>query len=67
MIFHPARSNGFPLRLKISTNSASGNATTGEGADVGSSENFYHWGALLGFISLIERGDLPRPEAPLPR
>lgn len=43
------------------------NATTGEGGDVKSSENFYHWGSLLGFMSLIERGDLPRPEAPLPR
>jgi hypothetical protein len=43
------------------------NATTGEGGDVKSAENFYHWGALLGFIGLIESGHLPRPEAPLPR
>jgi len=32
------------------------NATTGRGDDVGSSDKFYHWGALLGYISLIEQG-----------
>ncbi|KAA6334179.1 Glucosidase YgjK [termite gut metagenome] len=32
------------------------NANTGDGDDVGSSDKFYHWGALLGFITLIEEG-----------
>lgn len=32
------------------------NATTGQGDDVGNSDKFYHWGALLGFINLIEQG-----------
>ena len=30
------------------------NAVTGEGCDVESSDRFYHWGALLGLIGLIE-------------
>ena len=30
------------------------NAETGEGDDVPNSDKFYHWGALLGFISIIE-------------
>lgn len=41
------------------------NSQTGEGADVMSSDNFYHWGALLGVIYLIEKGILPPPEEPL--
>jgi hypothetical protein len=32
------------------------NATTGQGDDVANSDKFYHWGALLGYISLIEQG-----------
>ncbi|MDR0540660.1 MAG: hypothetical protein LBH19_00445 [Dysgonamonadaceae bacterium] len=32
------------------------NATTGVGDDVTSSDKFYHWGALLGFITLMEEG-----------
>lgn len=32
------------------------NATTGQGDDVFNSDKFYHWGALLGFINLIEQG-----------
>lgn len=32
------------------------NATTGRGDDVENSDKFYHWGALLGFINLIEQG-----------
>ncbi len=32
------------------------NSQTGECDDVGRCELFYHWGALLGFISLIEDG-----------
>jgi hypothetical protein len=31
-------------------------ATTGIGDDVENSDKFYHWGALLGFITLIEEG-----------
>lgn len=30
------------------------NATTGQGDDVFNSDKFYHWGALLGFMSLME-------------
>jgi neutral trehalase len=32
------------------------NAITGAGDDVTSSDAFYHWGALLGVISLLEQG-----------
>lgn len=32
------------------------NAVTGQGDDVERSDKFYHWGALLGYISLIENG-----------
>lgn len=32
------------------------NATTGQGDDVLRSDKYYHWGALLGYISLIENG-----------
>ena len=32
------------------------NATTGVGDDVNNSDKFYHWGALLGFINLIDEG-----------
>jgi putative isomerase len=32
------------------------NAVTGRGNDVTSSDAFYHWGALLGIISFMERG-----------
>lgn len=32
------------------------NATTGEGDDSVRSDKFYHWGALLGYITLIENG-----------
>jgi len=38
------------------------NSGTGECTDVSSSDLFYHWGGLLGFISLIENGFVPRPE-----
>ncbi|MDR0686251.1 MAG: hypothetical protein LBF79_02145 [Dysgonamonadaceae bacterium] len=42
------------------------NAETGKGDDVENSDKFYHWGALLGFITLIEEGyyieDDSRPE-----
>lgn len=32
------------------------NAISGKGDDVGSSDKFYHWGALLGYISLLDDG-----------
>jgi hypothetical protein len=32
------------------------NAVSGEGDDVGSSDRFYHWGALLGLIDYMENG-----------
>jgi len=33
------------------------NAITGEGCDVESSNRFYHWGALLGFMRIIEENN----------
>lgn len=41
------------------------NSVTGEGGDVSSSDWFYHWGGLLGVISLIDDGFLPPSEKPL--
>jgi glycogen debranching enzyme len=32
------------------------NGDTGEGCDVASSDKFYHWGGLLAYIALIEKG-----------
>ena len=32
------------------------NGSTGQGDDVKNADGFYHWGALLTFMSLIERG-----------
>ncbi len=40
-------------------------ATSGEGFDVGSSQKSYYWGALLGFMSLIEDGYVEAPEKPI--
>jgi len=37
------------------------NSQTGECDDVNGCEVFYHWGGLLGFISLIEEGYVPDP------
>jgi hypothetical protein len=33
------------------------NAVTGTGDDVGSSDRFYHWGALLGYMEWMERNE----------
>jgi len=41
------------------------NADTGVGDDVGSSDKFYHWGALLEFMSFIDNGTVGAPEKPL--
>jgi neutral trehalase len=41
------------------------NADTGQGDDAGWSDAFYHWGALLGFIGIIDEGYLPPPEKTL--
>lgn len=35
------------------------NAILGEGDDVASSDRFYHWGALLGFMTYLEQTDIP--------
>jgi hypothetical protein len=35
------------------------NAIVGQGDDVTSSDRFYHWGALLGFINYLEQVDPP--------
>ena len=32
------------------------NAATGDGNDVSNSNPFYHWGALLGLVGLLEDG-----------
>jgi hypothetical protein len=32
------------------------NALTGTGDDVASSDRFYHWGALLGYVEYLEQG-----------
>ena len=34
------------------------NADTGEGCDVPNSDKFYHWGALLGMIGMLESGEV---------
>jgi putative isomerase len=39
------------------------NAETGRGNDAGMSDSFYHWGALLGFMDLIEKKYVPSPQA----
>jgi len=41
------------------------NAETGQGNDAGMSDKFYHWGALLGFIGIMEEGHVPSPQLPL--
>jgi len=41
------------------------NADTGVGDDVGSSDKFYHWGAMLEFMSFIDNGTVGAPEKPL--
>ena len=41
------------------------NAENGRGDDSKMSDKFYHWGALLGFISLMEEGYVPSPELPV--
>jgi hypothetical protein len=41
------------------------NGSTGEGCDVPNSDRFYHWGALLSLIALIEGGYAAGPEEPL--
>jgi putative isomerase len=41
------------------------NSETGRGDDAGMSDKFYHWGALLGFIGLMEEGCIASPQLPL--
>jgi hypothetical protein len=42
------------------------NAVSGSGDDVASSDRFYHWGALLGLIDLLENGKAAdNPPAPV--
>jgi len=41
------------------------NSQTGECDDVSRSELFYHWGGLLGFISMIESGYVKNPNVKL--
>jgi putative isomerase len=41
------------------------NAWTGEGDDVQSSNAYYHWGALLGMIQMIQNDQVPKPLSPL--
>ena len=41
------------------------NGITGKGREpserINASDNFYHWGALLGFITIVEKGYMGRP------
>ena len=32
------------------------NGVTGQGNDVSNADGFYHWGALLSFMSFLEKG-----------
>jgi glycogen debranching enzyme len=41
------------------------NAETGNGDDVQSSNAYYHWGALLGMIQMIQNNQVPKPLTPL--
>jgi neutral trehalase len=41
------------------------NAESGRGDDAGMSDKFYHWGALLGLIGIMEEGYIASPELPL--
>jgi len=41
------------------------NGDTGEGCDVKNSDKFYHWGALLSLVALIEAGYAAGPEEAL--
>jgi len=41
------------------------NSETGQGDDAGMSDKFYHWGALLGFIGLMDEGYVASPQLPL--
>ena len=53
--------NGWEKKGIISENYS---AITGEGDDPRlSSDRFHSWGALMGFMSLIEAGAMPAPEA----
>ena len=36
------------------------NAVTGTGDDVSSSDRFYHWGALLGYVEYLEKNGTPK-------
>jgi len=41
-------------------------AETGNGGEANTwSDAFYHWGALLGFMDIMERGYVPTPQAPV--
>lgn len=41
------------------------NSATGACDDVRNCDLFYHWGALLGFITMVEEGYLPSPDNPI--
>ena len=41
------------------------NSETGEGDDNHSSDAYYHWGALLGMIQMIQNNQVPKPLTPL--
>lgn len=41
------------------------NSENGRGDDSGMSDAFYHWGALLGFINIIDKGFVPSPQLQL--
>ena len=39
------------------------NAIAGTGDDVGNSDRFYHWGALLGYVEYLEQERQPQPSS----
>ncbi|WP_298486202.1 trehalase family glycosidase [uncultured Maribacter sp.] len=41
------------------------NSETGQGDDIENSDKYYHWGALLSYIGLIEKGHVLAPELPI--
>lgn len=55
-------SNGCCLREALIGRKGKGDenyhADTGTGCDIGSSDAFYHWGGLLGLISVMENGGM---------
>ena len=62
------KSNSLLLKTWISERHVCENyhAETGNGGEANTwSDAFYHWGALLGFMDIMEKGYVPTPQAPV--